>query len=733
MEVSMDSSASLSSKSQKYRSLTTEISPADFQLKTEIYETSVKQQVINGFKFWKELNIRLKVLTAVSVLVILVNLFIFILNCISANQKWSFEHEKLPIVTDINFGNYETYLRPLSFLNATFLFNSVNSFLKQKDSDIFPVGLSFVPATIPKDTFVYHFGKGFPDGFEWLAMDVEFSLSFGDRERIAERGTALVNKAKKNRDRANEPGQENGYPPPLSSDGENGSSYYPNDAAKRDDKVIDSIDYCVPYDDSNNQRGPFDRDDKKKNGEPSTLMTFKLKHDLKKLIYLDGASASKADSTGEMDTQKILYNQIKKHYPNLPEGSEGFMKERDYADMICKWGALYGVEGYVRLELGFEVVLCDFGEHLDLVSNTTITSVNEMFDLDEPVNITSANGWPINCTDGTLMIDKLTTEQSEVLALEDMRFKQLKSFGALNSWEQVRIAGHSHDTGEKRIDLDYRYLVTAINATELDKDNYKWKIVFENSDPFEKLLFNQLDDVVKKHKEFDAKQSTNWQQKTEQIQTKFTPFLKNIQSVLNDENLSLGKKAMKLSHFTHSILARYETENGIKVNSSSLAQMAVWEYSYPTSFIYTDADKLIFTSLTKVMNEIIMMLIDVKRIAVPIANEYLKTGSEIINADEEEFVQIAEKVNDLISNLNWVSFGYECSKKCEMNEICFTPSWGPSPVGWVAIKDDDNRRGNSNNDLPIGFEKDQKSGFNRVKNAQECIGLEFFINRNSGY
>ena len=124
---------------------------------------------------WKYIDVRVKLLILVCLITTLSNIFI---------SFSKFDSKKKLIYNDhpqsISLLNYTSYISPISLLNATFMFNSINSFLKQKDSDVFPVGLSYVPASIPKDTIVYHAGNGIPDSFEWVAKDFEFSMNFAE-------------------------------------------------------------------------------------------------------------------------------------------------------------------------------------------------------------------------------------------------------------------------------------------------------------------------------------------------------------------------------------------------------------------------------------------------------------------------------------------------------------------------------------------------------------------------
>lgn len=666
---------------------------------SEAFLLLTKDNTKSHFIKWRYLDVRVKLLIALCALSTISNILFFFFG---ARFEKSYSYTDDPL--SITISNYSSYVAPISLLNASFMFNSVNSFLKQKDCDVFPVGVSYVPASIPKDTVVYHAGSGIPDSYEWVAMDVEFSMNFADHSRSAKRGTAQIEQQREIKLHSRD-GQKSG--------------------PKKEIDFCEVSEYTEPLEIQRSQPG--------KERKPSTLMSFRLKHDLDKLIYLDGASASKASETGEMDTQALLYNQIKESNPGLDDGPEKFMIERDYAEKICKWGQPLGIQGYIRLELGFEFVLCDFNEHLEMISDISVSSPNKFLDLPEPVELSKKNGWPINCTDGYLIEEELTAEQRQVLELEDLRYKHMSSLDAMNGWEWLK-AGNKHNKGEKKISLDYRYLVTAINRTELDVDNYKWQIVDDSEDSknLQHEMFSDLLSYYANVRKFDASQSTNWQLKTESIMEKFTPILKTIELTLNDEEMSLVNKALKINQLLHPLIKRYADNYPAKYNVDDIINMGVWEYTYPTHDLQTDADKLVFSSLATVTKEIFTQLINIHELSLTITNEYLKNG-ELSDADKYSLSLDEQQKSflNLISTLNWISFGCECSLKCGIDEVCFTPSWGPSPMGWNSIKEKEKKDPQSDKarELAPGFFLDTGSGFTRINSEQMCVGLSYILDR----
>jgi hypothetical protein len=93
------------------------------------------------------------------------------------------------------------------------------------------------------------------------------------------------------------------------------------------------------------------------------LHTYRTKHNLR-LLYVDGQSAAKSKK-GTLDTQDVLL------LGNSIDHDSGMFGERERAAQLCKlaheqWDNR--IDGILRMEGGFEIILCDFAAHLDVVS-----------------------------------------------------------------------------------------------------------------------------------------------------------------------------------------------------------------------------------------------------------------------------------------------------------------------------------------------------------------------------
>ncbi|KAG0694808.1 hypothetical protein DFH29DRAFT_1006017 [Suillus ampliporus] len=78
-----------------------------------------------------------------------------------------------------------------------------------------------------------------------------------------------------------------------------------------------------------------------------------------KLLYFDGNSAAKV-SEGTMDMQDIVAW-------GEPQPEQFFNEMKRIKD-LCMWGKEFGIDGFARMEMDFEIMLCDFTAGVEVVS-----------------------------------------------------------------------------------------------------------------------------------------------------------------------------------------------------------------------------------------------------------------------------------------------------------------------------------------------------------------------------
>ncbi|KAJ2934081.1 hypothetical protein H1R20_g2985, partial [Candolleomyces eurysporus] len=76
------------------------------------------------------------------------------------------------------------------------------------------------------------------------------------------------------------------------------------------------------------------------------------------VLYFDGSSAAKV--YGAMDVQDILvWGAVQ---------PDKIFNEKQRINDLCEWGKKYNIDGFLRMELDFEIMLCDFTEGVEVAS-----------------------------------------------------------------------------------------------------------------------------------------------------------------------------------------------------------------------------------------------------------------------------------------------------------------------------------------------------------------------------
>ncbi|KAJ5555646.1 hypothetical protein N7535_008079 [Penicillium sp. DV-2018c] len=288
--------------------------------------------------------------------------------------------------------------------NSNHIFNVIHDSMRQWGSSLHHNGVSFFLAAVPAGTYLYH---GAPDampvnGTEWLAFEPEHALVFA-RPRWG-------------------PG-----PPPGAgrgqgeSDGEGEREDAGHGELRRRDREqgIPSRQPAMAFDGSESENG-----DEHLMGY---LHTYAARENLR-LLYIDGMSAAKTEK-GTLDSQDaVLFNGLLGDQP----GWMGLEAKR--ARLACEmaeneWEGR--IDGLLRMEAGFEIILCDFER--DLV----------------PVRITQA---------------KLPQVPRSYMEGHGRSSPHSESVKSPNSSRWLRaIATRYHGIGGNRVSLNFEHFVTAFS------------------------------------------------------------------------------------------------------------------------------------------------------------------------------------------------------------------------------------------------------------------------------
>ena len=260
--------------------------------------------------------------------------------------------------------------------NAPHIFNAIHSSLRQWGSSLNHNGMSFFVAHMPEGTELYH-GRGSKEpvvGLEWLAFEPEHALNFAWNMSRPRQGRP----PKDDTPRPEKPGHAYDQFQEYASEqlstkwlirsnaslmieflssGTSSDPYAPAEEWRsfHDEAAQQPLEDKKPP--SPPSRPPFER-------KPGYLHTYRARRDLT-LLYIDGTSAGKSDK-GTMDSQDEVL-QIHNDNDGHP-GDSPMMGEFGRAHYLCenlardRWDGK--VDGYIRMEHGFEIIMCDFEKSL---------------------------------------------------------------------------------------------------------------------------------------------------------------------------------------------------------------------------------------------------------------------------------------------------------------------------------------------------------------------------------
>ncbi|CAL5866308.1 uncharacterized protein PFLUO_LOCUS515 [Penicillium psychrofluorescens] len=228
--------------------------------------------------------------------------------------------------------------------NANHIFNAIHASMRQWGSSLHHNGMSFFLASVPEGTQFFHgTSESTPIiGTEWLAFEPEHAMVFAGRR-----------------------GPPHRVPPPKNDDydDDNDSPSHHEELRRREPHHAESGERCI---------SPEVEDAAEE--DAGYLHTYAAAKDLR-LLYIDGMSAGKT-AKGTLDSQDVLlFNGSLEDAPTKPGPGSGSEGER--ARLACELAqdAWEGrIDGVLRMEAGFEIILCAFERDLIPVRITQVKS-----------------------------------------------------------------------------------------------------------------------------------------------------------------------------------------------------------------------------------------------------------------------------------------------------------------------------------------------------------------------
>ena len=474
--------------------------------------------------------------------------------------------------------------------NAFRIFNAVHSALRQWGSSLHHNGLSFIPVTVPAGNVFYHgrIGKERPSEFDWLAFEIEHAAAFA-----------------------------RSWEPPSHRPLKSGPS---GDVDFDDQKPLVE---GVPPEGQDNRRPSSSR----RPSSPSRgyLHTYRAARPLR-LVYIDGMAAGKC-SLGTLDSQ----DHVLLDWP-LGDGGRPIFNEWERAEGLCSLASDWGIDGWVRMELGFEIIYCNYsaGAGLDLVSTRGSPFRNES------------------------SLDWVDSDRSNPIG------------GRWEMFEWIRTAAaRYHGLQPGRVSPDLGGMVSlfsyAVNTTNPDPSRPELPRVLSTTRDERRGIRARLRDVVDRWKAGELGNGIGWQQIVDEIVTRNSGRVRYLAEVANSTDEIRSDLAVLLRPYLD-----FPADEDVEESHSpatrcrdyfltpALDRMASW----------SPEDQAIHAAVSSVSARICDTLFEMREIVS------LAVANNTDTSDREAVVRIRELAVELKGDLAWTTWK-ECGHCADPGQVCF--------------------------------------------------------------
>lgn len=475
--------------------------------------------------------------------------------------------------------------------------------------------MSLFRATMPADVLLYH-GRGDTKvvrGMEWLAFEAEHAMMFARRE-MRPPGWNGPPGGGRGRDGKG-----------VDEDGKQGSSRHESHDGQR---VIVGIDEhrsgpSSPFEDpeirhhDGHRHEHIDTVNDQEEDQTGYLHHYRTLHKLN-LLYIDGMSAGKT-TKGTLDTQDFLL----RNNSNVDNPS----RDIDRAIELCNlaqttWDGK--IDGFIRMECGFEVLLCEFEGNVRL-------------DRVQPVR----NEWR----------RRNATEETGRF-VEEANFRIYKA-----------VSDRFWDVGENRAEVDSEDFVTVYSKGELElfekvtETGEKLPRLRNVSDSVLEGLKDEVTDMVHRSVERDA---VDWQKVSDMYVQRYANPLQAL--LLSDLEIEDFRRQLGLLLW---IFASDSLVGGMVEGMARTDEVTkrCTDQFLPRRWNDSLAGRAVQSVASRLCGTLTNILFNISTVGMDCEGE----GSDRYAAARKE-------VEELVSWLDWPVWRY-CSPGCALNEVCVLPIW----------------------------------------------------------
>ncbi|GAB1525941.1 hypothetical protein RhiTH_009107 [Rhizoctonia solani] len=276
------------------------------------------------------------------------------------------------------------------------------------------------------------------------------------------------------------------------------------------------------------------------------LRTYRTTSTLDRLLYFNGLSAALTFS-GTTDSQDLLVSSTISHP----------LQDYARAERLCAWAKDRHINGFVRTNAGFEVLLCEInGQGLELVKNINVTRwADEMDDYSDRSG-SDRDGekgrrpWPPRPPPSSPSPIPHLPNGTHPRFPGPPRGK-FNLFARYASWEWLRAASHTYDgVGEARVRLYPGWHVTAYGVPDSESVDRMESLSNQTLDIWRTEVDQMVGDSMHAYKESSG---VDWRDVTDTIVSRYADRLLELKAVLglarqNDAYTPLSNSSSHLKH-----------------------------------------------------------------------------------------------------------------------------------------------------------------------------------------
>lgn len=368
-----------------------------------------------------------------------------------------------------------------------------------------------------------------------------------------------------------------------------------------------------------------------------------------KVLYFDGNSAAKMQG-GTMDSQDItVWGQVQ------PEWT---WNERKRINDLCEWGRKFGLDGFMRMEMDFEIMLCNFANGVEIVSHLNL----------DPGKDAHPAG-----------LDLLSLSATYVL-----QYRSIEAGG----W-------HNTYPGETRVKLDLNRLISFYDTNLFPSlvfarfGQERWKHRLQGLNAVDSKTFQaKLQEVLTQSD--DAGSGVDWSTLIHVVVDRYAERLEILHYLLNTTSTAEHVKrvqghirSMVVQHILYTYTPSPESTNyswAVPVYEHCATTHTRYISSSPSlSARLTSSESLILHSIQEVSKEICRVVVGMWARGVELGFDTIPTSpsssSEKLDPGTATTIcQWKERTEALMAWLDW-SVWVRCRPECGYEEICYLPTW----------------------------------------------------------